>query len=334
MRRSCLFAALSCSLVLFGSAALADTTIVSVSRPRDIAYDDAHDVLYISSGNKPVQRYQVGTATFLSPLALDGDLGAMDISPDGSTLALTDYSYKTNQSWIYLVDLSSLAIRKVPFDTSNSEQGTCRLAYDRKGQILISSWSPSLSSPLRLYDPVSGATAVAGTVDACAMVSASANGKAIGIAGGGSAGDGYYGQYNVNSGRLTHEALAGGLMTYEIGVSRDAKLLAVPTYQGTYIADAQLNLTGTVIGQQAGPQPIGAAFHPKRNLVYFPWAQSSEVQVFNTKTWTLVNAYDCKKTFDNEASAMIEGRVKLSRDGSLLFVTMQGGVCYTSTLRH
>src|SRR4051794_4675280 len=49
---------------------------------------------------------------------------------------------------------------------------------------------------------------------------------------------------------------------YEIGANKNGTQYAVPTYGGTFIYDANMLKTGTVLGTYAGAQPVGVAYHP------------------------------------------------------------------------
>jgi hypothetical protein len=70
-------------------------------------------------------------------------------------------------------------------------------------------------------------------------------------------------------------------------------------------------------------------YHPVENTVYFAWSQTTEVRAFDTNTFTQTAAYDFENTFVNPGNwAFTQGRLKMSRDGSLLFATVNGGVRY------
>jgi hypothetical protein len=105
-------------------------------------------------------------------------------------------------------------------------------------------------------------------------------------------------------------------------------LSAIPTYNGTYICDASL-IKFHLVGQYAGPQPIGVVYHPVEGTVYFAWSGSTEVRAFDTTSFAQTAAYDFEHTFTGTGNfAFTQGRLKMSRDGSLLFATVDGGVRY------
>ena len=113
-----------------------------------------------------------------------------------------------------------------------------------------------------------------------------------------------------------------------MGVNRDGTQYAIPTYNGTYICDANLTKFH-IVGQYAGPQPIGVVYHPVENTVYFAWRDSTEVRAFDTASFFQTAAYNFEHMFAHTGNhAFREGRLKISRDGSLLFATVNGGVRY------
>jgi len=312
-------------------AALAAAKFISAPNRVDIAYDDARGLLYISSGTQ-VLRYQLSTSSFLSPITLGGSLMGMDISPDGSTLAVADASYDATNNWIHLVNLDTLNDNVVKFALSFSEAGTWAVAYGNDGALLVTTgFQGSGWVPLRRYDPTRGKTTiVADSIDQDTMVRTSANGKIIALAEPNNSG-GPYDRFTVKG--KTFTAGGGtGWYNFEIGVAPNGSSYAIPTYGGTFIADQDLHLTGTVIGQYAGPQPIAAAYDPKKALVYFPWAETSQVKVYSTGTWQEVGSFDFVDTFSHTGNwAFTNGRAKTSKDGTLLFVTVDGGVRYVKT---
>ncbi len=296
----------------------------------DIAYDDARGLLYITSGDEML-RYQLSTQSFQTPVTIGGaSLMGMDISPDGSTAAIADAVPGASNNYVHLVNLDTLAVTTAQFPLDGAA-GTFTAAYGKGGNLVVScEFNGSGWVPLWLYDPATGAQTNLGTVTQNTMLRGSAKGNVVALAESNNSG-GPFGYYSFKSGQLDQNG-GTGWFNYEIGVNKNATIYAIPTYGGTYIADQNLNLTGTVIGQYAGQQPIAAAFHPKKNLVYFPFAGTTDVEVYNTKTWTEVKSYDFEDTFQSPGNnAFVQGRTKLSKDGSLLFVTVTGGVRYVAT---
>jgi hypothetical protein len=306
-------------------------TFVPAPQRADMAYDDRRDILFISNGSQ-LLRYQVGSGSFLAPLELGGNLKGLDLSPDGSTLAVADTSYDTAgaSNWVHLVDLGAMTARRLSFTRESSEGGTFTVAWAGDGSLLVTStFLGSGWVPLRRYVPASGDVGKLASVRQDTMLRASADGSVIGFAES-NISDGRFGRYRVGDGHLLFRqgySDGTGWFNYEIAVSRDGSQYALPTYGGTFIADASLVKRSTVIGQYAGPQPVGVAYHPTRDLVFFPWAGSSLVQVYDTNTLTKVAEYDFESPFSTNGNhAFVSGRLRLSRNGSLLLASVDGGV--------
>ena len=308
------------------SITFAGVKLVGAPNRVDIVYDDSRGLLYITSGDQML-RYQLSTQSFQTPVTISGaNLYGMDISPDGSTAAIADTNYGSN-SYVHLVNLDTLAVNTVQFPLDGSA-GTYTVAYGGNGDLVVSSeFNGSGWVNLWLYDPSTSTETNIGSVRQNTMLTASANGKMVALAEANES-NGPFGYYAFKSGTLDQNGTTNWF-NFEIGVNKNATLYALPTYGGTYIADQNLNLTGTVIGTYGGNIPIGVAFDPTRSRAYFPFTGTTDVEVYDTKTWTLVKSYDFKDSFQWVGNgAFVQGRTKLSKDGSLLFVTVTGGVGY------
>jgi hypothetical protein len=303
-------------------------TFINAPDRVDLVYDDTRDILFITSGDA-VLRYQVASNTFLSPLILGGKLKGIDISLDKNTLAVADASYTENEVWVHLIDLTAQQTKKVPFARSSYEGGTFTVAFGNDNNVLVSStYLGSGWVPLRKFNPATGESSQLTTVRQNTMLKASADASVIGFAES-NISDGRFGRYRVSDGNILRKqgyTDGTGWFNYEMGVSRDGKQYSIPTYGGTFVADADLVKYAT-IGQYAGEQPIGVAYHPTKDLVYFAWVTTPYVMAYDTTTFTRVQQYDFENTFNsNGNSAFVDGRLKFSLNGKLLFSTVQGGI--------
>jgi len=292
----------------------------------DIVHDAGRDVLYITSGGQ-VLRYHLGSAGFLTPFELGGNLCGIDLSPDGNTLAVADRARSATNVWIHLVDLPSGTASRVFFPRAFGEGGTFMVAFGGDGALLVTStYEGSGSAPMRRYDPADGTTRVISSVSQSTMVSASGDGSVIGYAGPNNSG-GPFGWYDVGDQTISQSA-GTGWFNFEIGVSRDGSQFAVPTYGGTFVYNATLNRLAT-IGVYAGGQPICATYHPAADVVFFPWATTREIRAYDTVTLQQIGSFDFEHTFSHTGNwALGQGRLRISRDGATLFCTVNGGVRY------
>ncbi len=306
-------------------------TFISAPNRVDMVYDDVRDVLYITDGNA-IDRYKVASNSFLSPLIVGGTLKGIDISPDRNTLAVADQSYTSSNAWIYLINLNTDEIQKIIFNSVPYEGGTFTVAFGKDNTLLVSSsFNGSGWVPLRKYDPATGISSDLLTVTQDTMLRASADGSVIGFAES-NISDGRFGRYSIVEGSILHKTGytdGTGWYNYEIGVNNIGTQFAIPTYNGTYITDSNLVKYPTTIGTYAGPQPIGVVYNPVKNYVYFAWSTTPYIFAYDTTTLQQVAQYDFENVFTNPGNhAFLEGRLKMSPNGKLLFATVQGGVRY------
>ena len=136
---------------------------------------------------------------------------------------------------------------------------------------------------------------------------------------------GPFNRYDVVSQAIIRSG-GDGAYNFEGAVNRDGSLYALPTYSGTFIYNSNFNLV-TNIGT-----PVGAAFHPGADAVFFPMSGTPYVRAYNTTTWEMLAQYDFSATFNWPGNhAFDTGRVRISPLGDIIFVTVSGGV---KSLRH
>lgn len=308
----------------------AGTFIPAPSRV-DMVYDSGREIVYITNGDS-VLRYHVGSNTFMTPFVVPGaNLGGIDISPDGNTLVFADRRRLDPHVWVYVINLQTEQLSQKLFPRSFMEGGTFTVAYGGADTVLITSiFEGSGWIPLRKFNPGTGQVSELRQVRHNSMVTPSGDLGIIGFVEADSS-DGPFGRYRIADGNLVAKSgYTDGTswFNYEMGVNRNGTQYAIPTYNGTYICDANLTKFH-IVGQYAGPQPIGVVYHPVENTVYFAWRDSTEVRAFDTTSFFQTAAYDFEHMFANTGNhAFREGRLKMSRDGSLLFATVNGGVRY------
>jgi hypothetical protein len=331
------FAALLTTLLLIGPprAVHAQTAFFSAPNRVDMVHDAKRDMIYITNGRE-VTRYRASTGALWNPFylalpagATSGNLSGIDLSPDGDTLAVADRAYSGAEVWIWLIDLNTGVSRRVAFPHEYYEGGSWTVAFGGDGAVLITTqFLGSGWTPMRRYDPATGGTTNLGSVRQNTMVSASADGSIIGYAES-NISDGRWGRYRVADGNIVRrEWYENGTswFNYEIAVSRDGSQFAIPTYGGCYIYDANFTRTH-IVGTYAGAQPVGVAYDPTGDRVYFAWSTTSQVKAYDTRTMTPVASYEFFNVFDHNGNhAFTEGRLRISRDGSLLFSTVANGV--------
>ena len=302
-------------------------TFIPASARVDMVYDSDRDVVYISNGGS-ILRYHLGSNTFLSPFVTGGNLGGIDISPDNNTLVVADRRRLETVVWVYVINLQTDQITQLQFPRAFFEGGTYTVAFAGDGSVLsTSTFEGSGWIPLRKFNPITGDVTELTEVRHGSMVTASGDMGIIGIAEA-DISSGPFGRYRVADGNLLFTSFSGGTQwfNFEIGVNHNGTQYAIPTFNGTYIADENL-AKFNLIGQNAGNHPIGVVYHPVENIVYFAWSGTTQIRAFDTFSFAQIDAYDFEHTFSwTGNSAFTQGRLKTSRDGSLLFSTVTDGV--------
>lgn len=290
----------------------------------DMVHDAKRGLLYITSRGGDVLRYHLAQRRFLDPIHLGGWPMGIDISPDQDMLVVANNTASGGQIWIHTIDLATGSVRKLSFAVRD-ESGTYTAVFTDDRTVLVTSMHYGAS--MRRVDVVTGAATTLDYVQGSTMLTASADRSVVGYAEAGVVA-GKWGRYDVSTGAIRSASIPWFL--FEIGVSRDASQFALPSYAGTFVYDSQFNQVGKV-GVYADESPIGLVYSPVEDLVYFAWYDHNRthafVDVYDTQTLQRVAIID-----DSPAVSWIgnwafeNGRLKIARDGSMLFATVPGGV--------
>lgn len=299
--------------------------IVTLAAPyrSDTVYDNFTHTLYISAGSS-VLRYDTNTNTFLDPWNIGGNLVAMDLSPDHSTLAIADLTYST-QNRVHLVDTATGQDSPVSFNLAYSEAGTCSVAYDSYGKLLVTSgYNGSGWVPLRKYDPVTQTTTVIAQPRQSSVLVASADRSTIALAEG-----------NISSGPIdiyragtsTLEPYTGtNRALYTVAVNRDGTQFAAPSNAGTSIFNYPSTESATALGIDGTDSAAGVVYSPNSDVLYVSWVKwidkTDEIRAYSTTTFQLLQTWHVGSSFDFGG---IVGQLNISPDGSLLFVNIADG---------
>ena len=317
------------ALVAWSSSARAEAVFVPAANATDMVYDFRRHQIDIANGDEVV-RYAVDSGTLLPAVPLAGaTLRGIDISRDGSMLALADATTDATHNWVHIVQLPSLAASKRNFTRDYYEGGTWSVAFAADGTLLVSSrFDGSGWVPLRRLVPSTGQSTSLATITQDTMLSASTDRNTIAYAES-NISDGEWGLYDVPTRQVVlREGYTDGTSAFNYEIATDAlgAQFAIPVGGGVYIYNDvyQRVLSIPSIG------PNGVAFHPVLPLVYYTPTDTRQVRVFNTRLGRMVAWYDMGDTFASPGNyvAYQAGRLKLSADGSLLMALAPGGVRY------
>jgi hypothetical protein len=315
-------ARVTCLLAAIGAAPVFanDGIFVPASGRRDMVHDAARNRVYISAGGQ-ILRYATKYDAFRSPIVLGGNLGGIDISPDGNTLVVADRSVSGTQAWVWLVDLDTLVARKMPVPLAFYEAGTYTAVYGADGMVYTtSSFAGSGWTPFRRLNPQTGVWTSIVDVRQDTMLATSGDGKVIAFAES-NISDGRWGRYDIPTQALVQRQwYTDGTSTfnYEITTNRDGSRYLI---NGNLAYDAAYQKVGTL--------PYGSVcgvYHPVSPEFYTPVAGSNEVRVYDADTLTVTRTLTVGAPFASYGQALGDGRTRISRDGSLLMVAAPGGL--------
>jgi DNA-binding beta-propeller fold protein YncE len=318
------------AVLVFSRAGPVEAGYVSLNLPgaTDFVFS-ASGILYVTAG-ADIDRFNTKTDTYLTPFVVGGDLLGIDLSPDGTTLAVADSSFQGSTNHIQLVNTATGAATAVNFPLAGGESGTYDVAWESNGDVLVTSnYAGSGSVPLRQYNPQTGQTTILQQVLQSTWLAPSADRKTIGLA-----------ESNISSGPLDVFSVAsGGIIstvdtgwfTFDDAVSPNGNTFVVPTYYGAFVytrSGTALTQT-TILGQYASHGPLDAVFDPASDTLftaeYGQLGGTPGVMAYNTNTWQQIATLDNYDFPWNGNHGMGEGTLAISPDGHWLVVSVADG---------
>ena len=314
------------------AASTAGASLVSINAPDrvDIVYSSGQGVLFITSGSS-ILRYNVKTRSFLSAIDLGGSLNGIDLSPDGTTLAVADQTLLS----VNLINLKTLKVTRLPLRTTGYDVGLFDVAWGSDNMVYATgALQPGWSGWVSMWrvNPTRRTAVVlsSGGITNYTLLRASSDRTEIGIAEG-DISDGRWGAINVKTGLVTFRTgYTDGTAwyNYDIDVTKKGAQFALPTYGGLFIYDNDFTKVAT-IGEYASDVFNGVAYSPKDGDLYAAQAHSDAILVFNPKTFTVVRTLHTGVTFASNGNwPFLPGTLRFSADGTLLFVWTPNGIGY------
>jgi sugar lactone lactonase YvrE len=307
----------------------APTTVIPVVNHRDLVYDPFRNVIYITTTDGLVWRYDVNYQTLLAPWKVGASLNGADITPDGQYLYVTEGVRGVTQGMVHKINLDDGTVTNLTWNLSFYEGGAWGLAIANNGKALLDSkFEGSGWVPLRQID-LSTDTITARTDDP-----GSGGGGQVRqdthIRRGGDRSRLFLLESNISSGPIfdysaasdsfpTHLDTQQFLDSALASVSRDGSLVATELFNGNIqIRDRGLNLVHTLTGLTGG-----MVFDPTRDVLY--GATSTQIIAYDTNSWTELYRFDIGQSVSS-ATPFGNGEMRVSDDGSWLFFSTSAGV--------
>ncbi len=218
---------------LLGESTFGDFVALSIPDRRDYAFDN-NGILYVSTSGGVIRRYDTRSGSFLSSFTVGGSLLGIDLSPDGSTLAVADETPQGDKNRFVLVNTTTGAPTAITFARDSLEIGTFMVAWGSDGQLLFdTNLAGSGWVPLRRYDPVTNSITTGNMIRQSSLLAPSADRRTIAIAETG------YSLGPISAYDVASHSYQGSVWTFaylsEVAINRDGSKIVLPSNYGTFV---------------------------------------------------------------------------------------------------
>jgi hypothetical protein len=303
-------------------------SLIPVTNHRDLVFDEARGLLYITTADGLVERYDVANQTLLAPWRVGASLYGADITADGSFLYTSEGVRGATQGMLHKVNLGDGTVTNLTYNLAFYEGGTWAVAIAANGEALFdarfegSGWVPlrqldtaTDALTVRTDDPGSGG---GGQVRQDTHIRRGADRSLL-----------FFMESNISSGPIfdydatsdtfprsqnTQQFLDGSLAS----VSRDGSLIAMEVGSNVRPLDRNLNVVAALSNLGGG-----LVFDPARDVLYA--ANSTQIVAYDTNTWAEDFRIDIGQTVPS-AAPFGNGEMTVSDDGQWLFLATPTGV--------
>jgi hypothetical protein len=301
------------------------TDYIPISNYSDLVYDPTRNLLYITTTDGSVQRYDVASQTLLTPFQVGVSLNGADITPDGSRLFAGDGTLGAVQGWFHDVNLSTGAVAHARFtftpydfvgggwDVAIGSYGNAMIDETYMGlgdvpvnEITLADDSVTLRSFSSGVPTVGQNTLVARSADRSLFVFQE-----------------YGGDYAFTYSPATDKfstPVAIGTRDFRTAVNRNGTLIAKafansPSNDdhGVIIYDPNFNVVATLTGIWGD-----IYFDPNRDVMYVGDILSNDLIAYDTNSWNVLYQLPLGETMG--AGILGPGRMAVSNNGGLLFL--------------
>jgi DNA-binding beta-propeller fold protein YncE len=303
--------------------------LLNIVNRRDLVWDPVRSLLYITTSDGKVQRYDPATQSLLTPLNVGAALYGVDITTDGSFLYIAEGQRGPKQSLIRKVDLAAGTVVNLPYNLGSLESGAFDIAIGAHGRALFSSRFDG-SGPVALREIILATDAIAArtTITQDTQVQRGADRSLFFIPQSNSSA-GSIGTYDPAADSFPR-SVSSTAAYYDDAISavnRDGTRIAVELgylgagYYGVSILDRDLNSVESLPPSYDG----GVVFDPLRDLLYAINSTTDQVVAFDTNTWQERFRLAIGENVPR-SNPFSSGVMTVSGDGRFLFVATPTGV--------
>jgi ribosomal protein L24E len=294
---------------------------IPVPNPRALIYDSARGLLYVTTADGLVQRYDPTSQTLLAPFHVGASLWGADITPDGAYLYTSEAQRGATQGMVHRVNLNDGTVTNFTYNRAGGEGGTWDIAIANNGKALFTSrFEGSGSAPLHELDLATGTITNRQIINQDTHVRRGTDGSLL-----------FLTESNISSGPiLTYDPATDSFPqsantnrfydSAALAVNRDGSLIATQL-GGVSIMDKNFRSV-RVLGPRFNG---GLTFDPTRDFFYAADAAAGQIVAFDTNTWA--------EQFRLSIGAAIppfvtfgSGEMSVSADDRALFISTPSGI--------
>jgi hypothetical protein len=304
-------------------------SVIPVTNRRALVFDVHRELLYMTTSDGLVQRWDIDRQTLLAPWNVGASLNGADITPDGQFLYVTEGVRGATQGMVHKINLDDGTVTNLTWDLAFYEGGAWGLAITGNGKALLDSrfegsgWVPlrqiDLSTDaitVRMDDPGSGGR---GQVRQDTQIRRGGDRSRL-----------FFMEGNISSGPIFDYSAASDSFPQHVdtqlfldsalaSVSRDGSLVAMELFNGNIqIRDRSLSIVHTLTNLTGG-----VVFDPTQDVLYA--ATSTQIIAYDTNTWMELSRFDIGQSVGS-GTPFGNGEMTVSDDGKLLFFSTSAGV--------
>ncbi|MHC4754945.1 MAG: YncE family protein, partial [Planctomycetota bacterium] len=289
--------------------------IIDINSPRDIVFDDLRNLLYVSTEAGEIERFDLSTNQFLSPVSVGGSPHGMDITADHNALYVADIQLSDGNGVVHKVNLDTLSVTNLTYSVDEFEDGSYDIAIGSEGIALVTG---SGITWLALYVLDTNTDTITVRPDVLGQSKVSDNIRVIR-------------SYDRSTLWLVNNSSDGWIRVYDaptdtfvaekkhydylhnspIALNRDGSMAAIQLYGHCRIVDPNFNM---IMGLD--DSRMGAVFDPASNLFYQFHLKRSTLFAVDTAVWefsdyvsTCLNTETYTKFTRGETAVTADGRV-------------------------
>lgn len=297
---------------------------IPASGAKDVVQDLKRCRIYITTP-QGLLSHDLRTQQTTTLAELGGNLLGVDLAFDEDELVVADSSL----TGLHVIDLVQGTTRRATFLPALGEGGSYSVVYTAADTALVTStYLGSGRVPMRRVDLTRESSEDLASVGQSTMLALSGDRSTVAYAEANMS-NGEFGRYAQSDSSFAEGA--ANWFVYEIAVSRDASQYAIPVYGGllVYSYDGGFRQLGN-LGTYVYKPGRGAVYSPVDDVLYVAFAGTSgsgSIEAFDTNTLLPLYVLDDSPGLSWSGNgAYGPGRLRISRDGSLLLAITAGGV--------